>query len=107
VLTVPLEAEVEVTITNGGDLPHSLKVIPYTDRLWTVDAAPLAFPGAQMPNPQAGIRKGQMTVMRFSANVPGVYLLTCGFPGHALRGMYGILVVSPSAAAEQSMVIMK
>ena len=64
-----------------------------------------AFPGAVSKDPQVGINKGQTAVVKFTAAKPGKYLLICGFPGHALLGMYGLFEVSPSAATKPSMVI--
>jgi len=107
VVTVPAGAEVQLTLVNKGDLPHSLQVIPYTTRLPATAAARPAFPGAETPKPQIGIVKGQTAVARFVASKPGKYLLICGFPGHALLGMYAILEVSPSASIKPSLVITK
>ena len=104
-ITVPEGASVELTLTNKGSLPHSLEVIPYTDRLPPMALANPAFPGAVSKDPQVGINKGQTAVVKFTAAKPGKYLLICGFPGHALLGMYGLFEVSPSAATKPSLVI--
>jgi sulfocyanin len=105
VITVPVGAAVQLTLTNKGDLPHSLQVISYRDQLPATSLAHPAFPGAETPNPQEGIMKGKTAVATFTASKPGKYLLICGFPGHALLGMYGILEVSASAEAKPSLVI--
>jgi plastocyanin len=96
-----------MTLTNKGALPHSLEVIPYTDKLPATAIPTPAFPGAQSKNPQVGINKGQTETVKFTANKPGKYLLICGFPGHALLGMYGVFEVSPSASTKPSMAVKK
>lgn len=107
VITVPLGAQVQVTLTNKGDLPHSLQVIPNTTTLPSTAAAKPVFPGAETPDPQTGINKGKSATIRFTASKPGKYLFICGFPGHALLGMYGVFVVSPSPSAAPSMTTTK
>jgi sulfocyanin len=107
VVTVPVGAQVEITLVNKGDLPHSIQIIPYTKTLPGSAEPRPAFPGAETPNPQTGITKGQTAVARFTATKPGKYLLICGFPGHALLGMYGIFDVVPQASAKPSLTITK
>ncbi len=107
VLTVPVGAEVQITLTNKGDLPHSVQVIPYTTKLPGTAAAAPVFPGAQTPDPQAGLAKGQTATVRFTAAKAGKYLLICGFPGHALLGMYGVLEVAASKDAAPKLTITK
>lgn len=104
VITVPVGAEVTLTLTNKGDLPHSLQIIPFTDKLPGTALAKPVFPGAETPNPQQGVLKGKTAVAKFTATKPGKYLMICGFPGHALLGMYGIFEVSASAATKPSLV---
>jgi len=107
VITVPEGAAVQLTLRNNGALPHSLEIIPYTNTLPATALDTPAFPGAVTKNPQVGITKGQTAVVKFTAGKPGKYLLICGFPGHALLGMYGTFEVSPSASAQPSLVIKK
>jgi sulfocyanin len=107
VITVPVGARVQLTLVNKGDLPHSLQVIPYTTAMPAAALPHPAFPGAETPNPQAGVAKGKSAVAKFVASKPGKYLFICGFPGHALLGMYGIINVSPSASARPSLVTTK
>ena len=107
VITVPVGAAVQLTLTNKGTLPHSLQIIPFTDRLPAAAVPTPAFPGAQTKDPQAGITKGQTAVVQFTASKAGRYLMICGFPGHALLGMYGIFEVSPSADTKPTLVIKK
>ncbi len=106
-ITVPVGASVQLTLSNNGSLPHSMEVIPYTTTLPAVATLTPAFPGAVTKNPQAGITKGQTATVQFTASKAGKYLLICGFPGHALLGMYGIFEVSPSAATKPTMVVKK
>jgi sulfocyanin len=107
VITVPLGAAVQLTLSNKGTLPHSLQIIPFTDRLPAAAVPTPAFPGAQTKDPQAGITKGQTEVVQFTASKAGRYLMICGFPGHALLGMYGIFEVSPKADTKPTLVIKK
>jgi len=107
VITVPAGADVQLTLTNNGTLPHSLEVIPFTNQPPAQAVDSPAFAGAVTKNPLVGINKGQTAVMKFNAAKPGKYLLICGFPGHALLGMYGTFVVSPSASTAPSLVIKK
>jgi sulfocyanin len=107
VITVPAGAAVQMTLTNKGSLPHSLQIIPFSDKLPAAAVPAPAFPGAQSKNAQTGITKGQTETIQFTASKPGKYLLTCGFPGHALLGMYGIFEVSPLATTKPTMVVRK
>jgi sulfocyanin len=107
VLTVPVGATVQITFKNQGALPHSLQVIaPVTPLPATALSAPV-FPGAQVPNPQVGMIKGQTVKVQFTAAKAGKYLMICGFPGHALLGMYATFVVAPSPTAAPSMTVAK
>ena len=107
VITVPVGAAVQLTLSNKGSLPHSLEVIPYTEQLPAQATPTPAFPGAETKNPAVGITKGQTAAVQFTAAKPGKYMLICGFPGHALLGMYGIFEVSPTASTKPSLVINK
>lgn len=106
-ITVPQGADVVITLTNKGTLPHSFQVIPYTKTLPSAALPTPAFPGAQAKNPQIGINKGQTEKITFTAAKAGRYLFICGFPGHALLGMYGIFDVAASPSAKPSMVTVK
>jgi len=107
VITVPAGSQVKLTLTNQGTLPHSLEIIPVTSQLPSLAVNPPAFPGAEIPNPVAGIAKGKTAVAQFTAAKPGKYLMICGFPGHAILGMYATFIVSSSASAQPSMTITK
>ena len=103
-ITVPVGAEVALTVINKGDLPHSIQIIPYTDKIPPQAQAHAAFPGAETPDPLQGILKGKTATAKFTASKPGKYLLICGFPGHALLGMYGLFEVSASADTQPTLV---
>ncbi|HLW59327.1 MAG TPA: sulfocyanin-like copper-binding protein [bacterium] len=107
VITVPLGATVKLTLSNKGSLPHSLEVIRYSDTLPAQALPTPEFPGAVTSNPQVGITKGQTATLQFTASKAGKYQFICGFPGHALLGMWGIFQVSPSATAKPSMTVNK
>jgi sulfocyanin len=106
-ITVPIGATVKLTLSNNGSLPHSMEVIPFTTTLPATATSTPAFPGALMKNAQAGITKGQTATIQFTAAKAGKYLLICGFPGHALLGMYADFEVSPSATTKPTMVVKK
>src|SRR5436853_1182909 len=55
VITVPVGAAVQLTLTNKGTLPHSLQIIPFTDQMPAAAVPIPAFPGAPTKDPQAGI----------------------------------------------------
>jgi sulfocyanin len=107
VITVPLGATVHIVFKNQGILPHSLQVIPATGPLPAVALPSPVFPGAQVPNPQIGIQPKQMANVQFTAAKAGKYRMICGFPGHALLGMWANLIVAPSATVKPSMTIAK
>jgi sulfocyanin len=102
-ITVPQGANVVITLSNKGTLPHSFQVIPFTKSLPSAALPSPAFPGAQAKNPQVGINRGQTETITFTAAKAGHYLFICGFPGHALLGMYGTFDVV-SASTKPSMV---
>jgi sulfocyanin len=106
-ITVPVGATVQLTLSNNGSLPHSVEVIPFTTTLPAAATSTPAFPGAVMKDAQTGITKGQTAKIQFTASKAGKYLLICGFPGHALLGMYGTFEVSPSASTKPTMVVKK
>jgi nitrite reductase (NO-forming) len=75
---------VEMTLTNGGSIPHSIDF--HAARI----APDKAFRDA-MP--------GQSFTFRFKAGDPGVYMYHCGTKpvlAHIANGMYGAIVVSPA-----------
>jgi plastocyanin len=104
-ITVAPGTPVHIKFTNSASaaLPHSLQVVP----LKGPAAAPAlpaqaesqpAFAGAETPNPGIpGTPPGKTVDVRFTASKAGQYLFICGYPGHALIGMYGIFDVTPGA----------
>lgn len=104
-MTVAPGTPVRITFTNAKTavLPHSLQVIPLKGTakapvLPAVAAAQPAFKGAETPNAGAqGTPPGKTVDVRFTAAKAGHYLFICGYPGHALLGMYGTFEVVPGA----------
>jgi sulfocyanin len=106
-ITVPVGAMVQINFKNQGALPHSLQIIPSTNPLPATALSAPAFPGAQVPNPQTGIQKGRTAKVQFTAAKAGKYLMICGFPGHALLGMYATFEVVPTPTAKPTMTVSK
>jgi sulfocyanin len=104
-ITVPPGTPVHVKFTNAktAALPHSFQVIPLkgTAKAPTLPAQAepqAAFKGAESPNAGAvGTPPGKTDEIRFTASKAGHYLFICGYPGHALLGMYGTFDVTPGA----------
>jgi nitrite reductase (NO-forming) len=76
---------VEMTLTNGGSIPHSIDF--HAARI----APDVAFRDAA---------PGESFTFRFRAGDPGVYMYHCGTKpvlAHIANGMYGAIVVEPKA----------
>ena len=76
---------VEMTLTNGGSIPHSIDF--HAARI----APDVAFKDAA---------PGESFTFRFKANDPGVFMYHCGTKpvlAHIANGMYGAIVVEPAA----------
>ena len=76
---------VEMTLTNGGAIPHSIDF--HAARI----APNLAF---------KDVKPGETFTYRFKAGDPGVYMYHCGTKpvlAHIANGMYGAIVVEPKA----------
>jgi nitrite reductase (NO-forming) len=76
---------VEMTLTNGGSIPHSIDF--HAARI----APNVAF---------RDVAPGESFTFRFRANDPGVYMYHCGTKpvlAHIANGMYGAIVVDPAA----------
>lgn len=74
---------VEMTLTNGGSIPHSIDF--HAARI----APDRAFRDA---------RPGESFTFRFTAKDPGVYMYHCGTKpvlAHIANGMYGAIIVQP------------
>ena len=77
---------VEMTLTNGGSIPHSIDF--HAARI----APNMAF---------KDVMPGQSFTFRFKANDPGVFMYHCGTKpvlAHIANGMYGAIVVQPKKA---------
>ena len=77
---------VEMTLTNGGAIPHSIDF--HAARI----APDVAF---------RDVAPGESITFRFTASDPGVYMYHCGTKpvlAHIANGMYGAIVVQPRAA---------
>ncbi|HET9244132.1 MAG TPA: multicopper oxidase domain-containing protein [Gaiella sp.] len=75
---------VEMTLTNGGAIPHSIDF--HAARI----APDVAF---------KDVAPGDSFTFRFKANDPGVYMYHCGTKpvlAHIANGMYGAIVVDPA-----------
>ena len=76
---------VEMTLTNGGAIPHSIDF--HAARI----APNVAF---------RDVAPGDSFTFRFRANDPGVYMYHCGTKpvlAHIANGMYGAIIVDPAA----------
>ncbi len=77
---------VEMTLTNGGAIPHSIDF--HAARI----APNIAF---------RDVAPGESFTFRFKAGDPGVFMYHCGTKpvlAHIANGMYGAIVVEPAAA---------
>jgi nitrite reductase (NO-forming) len=77
---------VEMTLTNGGSIPHSIDF--HAARI----APNIAF---------RDVDPGESFTFRFKATDPGVFMYHCGTKpvlAHIANGMYGAIVVSPAKA---------
>jgi nitrite reductase (NO-forming) len=75
---------VEMTLTNGGAIPHSIDF--HAARI----APEVAF---------KDVMPGKSFTFRFKANDPGVYMYHCGTKpvlAHIANGMYGAIIVEPA-----------
>ena len=78
---------VEMTLTNGGSIPHSIDF--HAARI----APNVAF---------KDVMPGESIKFRFTASDPGVFMYHCGTKpvlAHIANGMYGAIVVQPKAGA--------
>jgi hypothetical protein len=86
-VTVPLGWRVHVTCTNRASVRHSCAVVqgPMT--------AQPAFPGASVPDPVRGLRRGHTAAFSFVATRRGAFRLACLVPGHEEARMWDVLEV--------------
>ena len=76
---------VDVTLVNGGAIPHSIDF-----------HAALTAPDKSFKT----IPKGGSVHFRFRAETPGAFMYHCGTPpvlAHIANGMYGAIIVDPKA----------
>lgn len=93
---------IKFTTDKKAALAHSLQVIALKGTaqapVLPAQAEPQpAFKGAETPNPTQGTPPGKTDDVRFTASKAGHYLFVCGYPGHALLGMYGTFNVTQGA----------
>ena len=86
VYTVPTGWTVEVTFINPGPVPHSAIVIDKPDTQKLQVSEPW-FPGGAVPKHTQGMSFGKAE-FRFVADEAGEYALACGFPAHAISGLW-------------------
>jgi len=118
IVTVPLGDIIVATYKNNAATGHDVLVVPYQKTLPT-HSVPTAFPGSSYGAPsfgKGGRRPGSgrpptggppaggfpgvshtAHTFMFVANKPGTYMIICGYPGHAIAGMWDTFVVSSTA----------
>lgn len=96
-VVVPVGWTVKWTwVSADSTQPHSLVVSPEREKLPEQAGKP-PFTNAMTRSPLAGLAAGQRDVTTFEADQAGWYWLYCGVPGHALKGEWIGLKVSPDA----------
>ncbi|HVA92802.1 MAG TPA: sulfocyanin-like copper-binding protein [Chloroflexota bacterium] len=117
VVTVPLGDKIIATYKNDATTSHDVLVVPYQKTLPT-HSVPTAFAGASYGAPNFGARRGGKGgpppggapgaggprqasntphTFSFVAGKAGTYMIICGYPGHAIAGMWDTFVVSSTA----------
>jgi sulfocyanin len=120
VVTVPLGDTIIATYKNASKTPHDVLVVPYQKTLPT-HSVPTAFTGASYGVPSFGSGGGTRPKggtppaggnpgaggpgrisnaahqFTFTADKAGTYMIICGYPGHAIAGMWDTFVVSSTA----------
>lgn len=99
-ISVPSGTKVNVVFSNNAPLPHSAVFTPYSKM--TSSKVPVAFKGAESPNPTSGLVKGKTQKFSFVANKVGKYALVCAVPGHELIGMWDTFMVTKGGKASIS-----
>ncbi len=122
VVTVPLGYKVVATYKNAASTPHDVIIVANQKTLPT-HSVPAAFTGACYGSPVCGSggnsgpgaggppqggapgaggspqASNQPHTFTFVANKAGTYMIICGYPGHAIAGMWDTFVVSSTAKA--------
>jgi hypothetical protein len=93
---IPVGWTVDVYCKNDSTaLTHSCAVV---DLPISPTGGPLAFPGAQTPNPVNGVQCGASATFSFTASKIGRYRIACLVIGHEADGMWDWLVVTSSGS---------
>jgi FtsP/CotA-like multicopper oxidase with cupredoxin domain len=96
-LTVPVGWRVGIEFTNrDAELPHSATIVAGFESI-PEQLPPPAFPNAHTDKVDEGLLEGDSDVISFVADRAGRYLIACGVLGHAQRGQWIVLQVSPTA----------
>ena len=97
VLTIPLGWRLGIEFINrDADLPHSATVVPGVDPI-PEQIPPAAFPQAHSVKVEEGLLEGDSDEISFLADRAGRYFIACGVLGHAQRGQWLVLEISPTA----------
>ena len=97
VLTIPLGWRLGIEFINrDADLPHSATVVPAVEPI-PEQIPPAAFPQAHSVKVDEGLLEGDSDDVSFVADREGRYFIACGVLGHAQRGQWLLLEVSPTA----------
>ncbi len=95
-VAVPVGWRVTFHFENADQmLPHSLVVVPYPAQV-PVNATAPAFAGATTHRLQQGLTSDAKEAVTFVPDRPGLYMILCGVPGHAIAGMWLRLEVAPA-----------
>jgi sulfocyanin len=96
VLTIPIGWQLEIEFINRDpDLPHSATVIPGVEPL-PEQLPAAAFAQAHSVKVDEGLLEGDSDQVSFVVSREGRYFIACGVLGHAQRGQWLVLEVSPS-----------
>jgi hypothetical protein len=96
-LIIPVGWRLTIEFTNrDAGLPHSAAIVESVDPV-PEQLPPPAFPRAGTMNLEEGLLEGATDEIMVVADRPGRYLIACGVLGHAQRGQWLVLEVSPTA----------
>ncbi len=97
---IPAGWGLEITFTNSHTIPHNIAIVknntavPQSRDIGS-DGTIIA---SQPPTYTSGIPSGYTVALSISSLPEGIYWIACGIPGHALAGMWIILVASPNVS---------
>ncbi|MEM4970917.1 MAG: sulfocyanin-like copper-binding protein, partial [Sulfolobales archaeon] len=97
---IPAGWGLEIMFTNSHTISHSIvivknnTVVPQNRDIGS-DGVIIA---SQPPTYSSGIPSGSTVTLSVSSLPEGVYWIACGVPGHALAGMWIVLVASPNVS---------